>query len=904
MKRGILIFAVLTLFIFANLSFASAYFNLTTPGNLKKDYAPFEILSGKVNLSISEVAINSPIIFRIYENGEVISEKALSLKEMLFNKTYFCSPGDCMNIYSYDPSSANYEKTLYIEEGQEKIFGFIIQKEDKINNVYSSSFTINTNFARGYQVPLILNFFDELKYMAAFPTETFSQTRNFGCYDPVAQKQASNRLSRDSSYCEKIILPETNALSLGALTRGTDTKKITMSIRNKTREMASCVYSPLETDSCIVREMNLKRGEYYICVSSASTSGFYVFSESGGRRCGYTGFNFTKESASDYAVFARAAEYSELYENFVICDGDYCLDPLGKINTLNAKIKNYLLKKYANNCKNGCVIPIKIKGVNQDLRISDVMIDFDTIAGESDSTSDIFDIEEIPATLNFSGYLELSQLELDTGEKGKKTFTIDLNDETVFSQDINVLPAPIINGVYPRTVPAGTPATLVADVELSGGKNITSYVWEFGDGKSETTSVNHVTHTYMDLKEYILKLTVKDRGNFSSSKEFSIIAGSPKIVVGDILKKKKDDITKIEQKIAAFEDPYKALLTKILQIEEAKFEIKKIEDQLNTSTTDEEFLSVARQLDGIDIPYNIVTETDSGPFVEESSQIDPSLLTEAGNYDENLTAQYQDSIISWQLKNIGLSFLSKKVYALNYDGSKNFLLYIISLTLNSQFDGESYLIINPSENILIKSESGLNLHDTGGSLHGVIEKNSQANAEIYISAENTTSIERPTIFVSPRFSELVLSSELSATCNYNKKCEPDFGEDSKNCPNDCKPWKRILFWILAVLLLGFIIYSSAAVWYKLHYEKYLFKDRRNLFNLMAFMENAKNKGVSVQQIFEGLKKKGWSSEQVVYALKKLERKRTGMFELIPFSRLFDIKVKKPKKEKINKPAKK
>ena len=81
--------------------------------------------------------------------------------------------------------------------------------------------------------------------------------------------------------------------------------------------------------------------------------------------------------------------------------------------------------------------------------------------------------------------------------------------------------------------------------------------------------------------------------------------------------------------------------------------------------------------------------------------------------------------------------------------------------------------------------------------------------------------------------------------------------------------------------MGFIVYLILQEWYKNKYENYLFKNRNNLYNLITYIENTKNKGLKSKEIMEKLKKAGWNSEQRTYAIKKHSGKRTGMFEISP-----------------------
>ena len=124
----------------------------------------------------------------------------------------------------------------------------------------------------------------------------------------------------------------------------------------------------------------------------------------------------------------------------------------------------------------------------------------------------------------------------------------------------------------------------------------------------------------------------------------------------------------------------------------------------------------------------------------------------------------------------------------------------------------------------------------------------------------------------------------------------------------------MIVYLILLLVFALIVYTLLQMWYKARYETFLFKDRRYLFNLVMFINNARAKGMEDKQIMNEIKgKKYWSGEQVTYALKKSRGERTGMFEIIPVERIFAyFRAKKAQKniatgnmqqipQKINKP---
>jgi len=96
---------------------------------------------------------------------------------------------------------------------------------------------------------------------------------------------------------------------------------------------------------------------------------------------------------------------------------------------------------------------------------------------------------------------------------------------------------------------------------------------------------------------------------------------------------------------------------------------------------------------------------------------------------------------------------------------------------------------------------------------------------------------------------------------------------------------------------GVIIYLILQEWYKKKYENHLFKNRNNLYNLITYIANSKNKGLGENDIIANLKKAKWNSEQITYVMRKYSGKRTGMMEF-PIKKILD-KFRKKQNNAIN-----
>jgi hypothetical protein len=109
------------LFVFL-ISLAGASVNLNNE-SMKKQYSPYEIISGEINLSISNEDLNSDITSNF--KGQVSLKDFLNENKQELGISYSCSPADCFNGYDFSGSGDD-EKTFSIAQGDKTYFGFVL----------------------------------------------------------------------------------------------------------------------------------------------------------------------------------------------------------------------------------------------------------------------------------------------------------------------------------------------------------------------------------------------------------------------------------------------------------------------------------------------------------------------------------------------------------------------------------------------------------------------------------------------------------------------------------------------------------------------------------------------------------------------------------------------------------
>jgi hypothetical protein len=918
-KRGLFV-SLIFLFL---LSFVTSSINITS-SDVKNNYSLNEQISGSFNISINEEDIDSILSLRIKNGTEEILLKDISLREFLSKNSISslnCIPSDCNEFYSL-ASSGEQDITLELSNGEERVVGFLL-KTDNDNSIfeYIDYFNLHliSTFEQTNLMPIVLDFFGKQKYRYGKITEDFSQRQDFGCYNPSLPSGSIHNVILKNA-CERVLIPESSALRVGAFLTpsGSPDGEVYMSLYDSKGKQiidAGCSYKPSEEGSCdmgIDVPLSLDEGYYFVCAhyqpAGPRDPKYYISRESSGAKCGLNPSSLNPSISVtnlsyDYSIWASLPEYQgnpdvSLCSSAFSYSGDCEEIPSSSDDfSLVENMENYIKQKYKGKCKDGCIIPIRIRGVDQDvtLNLGDegyfISSYFLTDGDQSDPllVDKIYELSVDPALVSFNGSLDLSKTEAVFDNAGRTELRIYLGDNLILNKSINVLQTSLIKSIYPLNVPAGVPARLFVDVD-SGARTIKSYTWEFEDGEIKTTSINYIDKVFNEMKVYKVKVSVLDSSNFTSSKEFSVVAGSPREVLDVTIKREKENLKRIYSKISAFDEPYKTTLLNVVQYDAFVEELANNEKLFNESTTEEEALLAAIQIDALNIPYSIMADVSTTPLIPESESIDPSIISQigSGEFEETELTAYQEAIANWQLENIQGIASIKKVYVVDEKGNKGFLLIIENVDLTSNSDEDSYLVISPSEGLNL---TGIEYREAMGVVYATVPSESQTSFEFSLSS-GSTSLEDPVIFISPDLADLEIVASALGECNYNKKCEE--GENSQNCMNDCKPIGKILLYILFILIFGIILYSVIAVWYKLKYEEHLFKDRRNLFNLLSFVKNARERGISEESIKEGLKKKGWTNEQIIYVIKKYKGKRTGMFEIIPLSKLFDLKPAKGK----------
>lgn len=850
---------------------------------LETSYNAGESLRGWINISLQDEPVSS--MLSAFDSNMTI------LKFLDLNSAdYDCLPADCESDYSASGKKAN--KSLSLAIGKEKIIGFKIEGKT-INSISSFSLNIESNAGETRYPQLWIDILNDAENAGEFDWRSYSASGNFaaevkGCYQEGSQKAEI----KDNPYCEKINVPAFSEVEIGANIEpvsgeGGDAD-FEFRIYNDNYD-SSCDINANKTGkiSCVVSDFSTDVDQdFFVCITeddSDDTNDYNINYEQNSP-CGFTGED-DSEFTHDFDIFAKAGKFAPV-GSFVL-NNDEIDNYQGGTSDIEWDIETYLDDRYNMNCENGCIVPVKFRSMSdQSITLSSASLTY--TAGVTTTTHDLYDLEETEAIIdmNFTKlYLDNSDLKAPE-TSGAKDLSLKLNGNLIASKNISVSKGATISYLAPLTLPAAIPVKFI--ISTSGG-NITKYKWDFGDGtEDEETTTNTTTHTYSSIGDYNVEISVTSTGG-QSSKTFSVKVTSPKEAINTTLIEKRDNLNSSLRDLEAIAWWYKDELGKKAGLDEIDIALKSLEKKYESASSSDDYVDIMTQLTELRVPYSLnLSSSSSGAFFPNPEQVDPSYVAEIGSEKADNPEGYVNPILTWFNEHLDVQAESK-VYSLYYPEGSEPVLSALKLKIKPKedFSREVYLIIDrPYEEVKFNPEQDYRDKAAGSATGLIFQSLEEGKEEVveFILSEKIVIIDLPA-YLSPEFSQLPESLEIGV-CDNDGKCEKSEGENSKNCKNDCKPWEKVIIYIIILLFIAFVVYIILQEWYKRKYENYLFRNRNDLFNLINFISNALNQALNRDGIIKKLEGRGWKKEQIIYAFKKVRGERTGMWE-IPIFRFFE-----------------
>lgn len=856
MKKSWILSVVCLVFLVSLISFVSAdvdVYNYT----FETEYGQYEVIKGEVNLSLEDIYLDALV------EGSLNQE--ITLEEFLDNNSigYSCYTDDCEGSYEKGQQGSDLDLS-FSDEGW---IGFYIEDDKEVREIEDISFNLSSDFDKSSEMPLQIKFFDSSEWQWDLIGDEYGD-KDYGCYSSSSDTTSVS----ESYFCEQIEINNRKKIRVGADISGSDNKELKMIVLGTGFH---CSFLPSAEDGCEIEFTDALDGEHSICLHEEGETNYEIGYDNSENSCGWTGSHIDfgsdsyTESGLDFAIYLQQPKYVDGEIEFNDDEIDFIVDDAD----------SYINNKYNRNCSDGCFLPIYLKGINQNLNINNIELKYRSDLQKS--MNNIYVLEkDKPMLKSFNGVLDLSLTGFNVGEKdNSKRFKIEIDNEEIVDEDIEVFPSPIVEAIYPNNPAAGVEVMFYVNVDSDN--NITRYEWNFGDNTTMTTSKNSVGHVYEEIGGFDLTVKVIDENGYSSEKTISIIAGNPEEVVELKLNQSRDNINNVKSQIALFPSWYKNKLTKQLDIVNKESGLNTLEKKYENAFEDDDYLKIALGLQDLNIPKNVyVSEVLDSPLIISLDYIQPSIIRDyvggTGNMED-----YKEPINAWAQENVDGDIYIETL-SVEFNKGIEDLGYVYRFTLNS--DNEAYFVLlNPLESTSFETQDAKKQGDSS-----IVPFSGEKTIKVFVN-------EPVDYFISPKLTDLVLEYDIGK-CNFNKICEKDLGEDSSNC-SDCKNYIRAIIWVLVVILLGLVVYTVLQEWYKRKYEAHLFKDRKQLYNLLMFISNARARGMSDDEIEKLLKSKKWSGEKIAYAMKKSKGQKVGMYELIPIEKVFAW-FRKKKAEKL------
>lgn len=864
MKKIVIFFAMIFL-----INFVMASFSIGNPSHsIETKYGARENVRGWINVSL----INHPSDSRLESSIDSRSIKIIELLKANSNQ-FTCETIDCE--IDYDVNNAQSTKTFSLNSGGNKLIAFRFFGEN-VKNIENVNFSITSNVESSCSQQIRIDVGDDqiTDYVNTKSSNELCPTKNYGCFVNSGSFEDYNL--RTIQYCQKITIPESPGLYAGAyIKKGTGNPEISMRVLYESGfEVGDCDLPSINIEgefSCEINISIIKPEPYYVCIFADQPTDYKIRGNiNPGTKCGFSNQDIQSSFDSSYQIFIQTKKFSPV-GSFSIGD-DY-------LNSLSGKISDFFDEKYqfnqnGYNCSNECIFPISIMSQSpQQITLSNLRIDYEKKGGQI-SENNFYDSTKSSPLINFG----FQKINLDKGNfstpinTGNHTLILKLDNQIIFNQQIEIEDTPLIEYIYPTKTAVNFATDFIIGVD-NKNRTIARYEWNFGDGKSEITQNQRVTHTYNTTGNYTLNIKIIDDKSFMSSKDFKIEVGSAKEKINSTLILEKQKLESLKNQLENMPILFNNNIIEVLDLINVEEELKRIERSYSTASVENTYSNLLNDLIKINLPvaFNVTEKAENIIFFPDESVIGLDIISEIAGGEINDIEE--SDIIKWISENIEIEMDYVK-YSSIYIGQTEDLLRTFKITMKPKTDYSygTFLFFNDLENLEIeedlneKSKTGTNI------VYIALDDNEEKTIS-FSTSSNVDFINLP-FYISPSLSKIEGKTGTNLICNYDKKCWDN--ENWKNC-SDCKPTGIIFLVILLILIIIVTGYILLYNWYKKHYERSLFRNQNDLYNIVNYIHNSKIKGLKDEEIKVNLRRSGWNGEQISYAIKKYHGKRTGMW---------------------------
>ena len=873
MKRGYLIgicFVLLSILfsasVNADVSAGKNAFNLAAT-----QYSPYQVIEGTWNISL----INEPNDFAKAE----VDSKQFSMLLYDFLKLqpqpvkFSCNPASCQSYYKEGSSSESLQ--LSLSEGSSPLIGLNIKKgawcsfEDI--QISKLSFTMTgSEISEGkYPLPSIdIGNDNNIEWKYLEPSSTFAGL--VGNYN-ISGTSTPNDLVIPWQYCEKIKFFPSAKFNLTA--SATMDENLTLTIYNLNLVwIGSC--NTISNQGCEINFVNDNFDEYYVCASADCSNSDN--NDNCGKINSYKGdgnlnrgFLLNSDTYSitlfdgDFPIDVEIAPYEKLKHTIAINDSELILA---------AAAQDYLanLSKCDRNATN-CIIPIKISSIFAgNLSLDSLNLEQSCWNPEHK----FWQISEQEAMISMN-YTELQISVFNASSSTYGTHTIKVSIRSFFNSNVfETAKVPVVYALSPRTAIAGSYTNFSVKAYSPKNNTILSYQWDFGDGTSEISESQTISHRYGEIGNFTLTVKAIDNEGLAGTGTFKITTAEPKFLISQMLASKKAFIGNFSKELLALSSWYKPIFTSKFDLAELNTALSRYEQEFKTTS---DFVSLKQQLDSFAVPIKIedgLIVKDSAPIFN-AENINLDYLEKAGaGASEN--SKIKELIKQWQPQSgIKVSGTVKKV--IKDVGEEDIATIIAIKLLPSSSLNNTFLIIQLPAGVSfnnVKFDSSYGQKDLNGALGIEFSEITSAGKTVNLALPGRYDINTLEIYASPSLDILSALISEETKCG-NGRCEA--GESLDNCPSDCPPVGKAIAWVIGIIIVAAVgiwaIWRFYAAIYENRQEKMLFKNKNDFIAITSFIVNARLKGIGDKEIREKLEKAGWNASQTAFAFMKVQKRK-------------------------------
>ncbi|MEM2478641.1 MAG: PKD domain-containing protein [Candidatus Pacearchaeota archaeon] len=848
-KFATFIFLLVLLLILADIN-VNAEYSKGTPTLVVNDVGPNQPLSGYLNISLVNESGGNEISAEL--DGKTASFSLLEFMKrakslgISFNCSYEGKPSECELQYKDASSSDTFQGNA-----GDNYAGLVISGKSGVE-ITDLSFVITGttgNEECTTEAPFIIDLFND-----GSPDYYYLSAGSDICGEKYNENYTAKETANigTSFICDTVKLEYKSArVKIGgdiALVEGGNESVLLFFKIARGGKEASCNTTYYDKPSCDV-DFNVYPGEYEICVRAATADAYSISAGS------------KEEGKQHFALFAAEYKNQPFAEEIQFNSTLYAAQT-GK--NLVSELNSYLRAKYNQNCSAKCIIPLYI---NSTVAFSFANLRFKYKFGGVEYTISSFSTlqREFPL-ITTAGHVAIPLAAFNItapSTYGNYSLRVVYKGTEIAKKSFKVERVPVVVGIYPMNITVGEPTEFRVIAYSPRGLNITSYAIDFGDGSTASSSNGIFSHTYTNSGAFNVKIEVTDSAGFKGTGYFTLNVGISASALNSSINNAINAINNFESSLAlAF---YANWLKNVTNTASLKAQLNNLSSRLLQAGNNITLLQQIKQ-EYSNLKPSIPSSLDaflSFPqisYIVDWNKVDMSSASSVAGTCAFSQDECKKSIALWSFNNVQLKLggEKKKLKYLSGEAILTILDISISTKTSQAQSGKLILLLDPS-----KSYANANYNASGSALAFPLSL-----ANIKVAYFGDLDIYSVTLFAVP--------SDLTALEPVTEKITGPVTEAKKKSKTPL-----ILLLIFTILLLvGGIIF----IWHKkllelgqkiikarkAAKEKALFPSRADYYNIMTFISNSLESGMTEDTIRKKLLSAGWKEAQITYALKEVK----------------------------------